>query len=401
MLREFRVDNYKSLINGVFRPQGMNLLLGKNNAGKTNLCQALRFVAGSAFWSLDKCADVIARGRFGMTNFALDKLTIDFHVSAHIPFRNEKLRFEYALTISPPRSGFVDAKVRLDREVLSVTGGVFAERTILLENDSGRIRLLDESNLVSASDSDSESRGFPGHYRETTAPTDATMLQRLYEEESNARANCFKNYLGGWSYYDLSPSSMRGTAYKPGTAILDPDGNNLASVLFMLKTSRERDYRRLLEVMRQIEPRLDLINFSVSAERSVFMLLEDSSGHALPAINASNGTLRFLAMAYVLLSQSSKEPRSPLYIIEEPENGIYVGLLKTLLDMVDQSPGHQQLVFTSHAPYFIDIFDAHLRGLFVLNHRQGHTSITQPDIDVVKKRIESFPLGEQHFREMM
>ena len=55
MLKEFRVDNFKSLINGVFRPQGMNLLLGMNNSGKTSLCQALQFVSGSAAAPLDRC----------------------------------------------------------------------------------------------------------------------------------------------------------------------------------------------------------------------------------------------------------------------------------------------------------------------------------------------------------
>ena len=85
MLKEFRVDNFKSLINGVFRPQGMNLLLGMNNSGKTSLCQALQFVSGSAAAPLDRCADAVARGRFGMTNFALDKSTIDFRVRVHVP----------------------------------------------------------------------------------------------------------------------------------------------------------------------------------------------------------------------------------------------------------------------------------------------------------------------------
>ena len=400
MLHEFRVDNFKSLINGVFRPQGTNLLLGTNNSGKTNLCQALQFVSGSAVVPLDRCADGVARGRFGMTNFALDKSTIDFYVRAHVHFREERLMFEYELTVSPPRIGFVEAAVRLDREVLSVTGGVFNERTILLENASGRIRLLDEKDLISVPGSDSALLADAGRYRETTAPTDATMLQRLYDEESNPRASCFKNYLAGWTYYDLSPASMRGSGYKPGTSVLDPDGGNLASVLFMLKTARERDYRRLLEVIRQIEPRLDLINFLGGSEKSVFMFFEDSGGHALSATNSSNGTLRFLAMAYVLLIQP-KNNLSPLCMIEEPENGIHVGLLKTLLEMVDQFSGSPQLVFTSHAPYFIDIFDEHLGGLFVLNRRQGHTSIAQPDIDAVKMRLEKFPLGEQHFREML
>ena len=98
MLIEFRVDNYKSLINGVFAPQGLNLLLGANNSGKTNLSQALQFVSGSAVVPLDQCADRAARGRFGMTNFTLDKSTIDFYVRAQVSFRDEELLFEYELT---------------------------------------------------------------------------------------------------------------------------------------------------------------------------------------------------------------------------------------------------------------------------------------------------------------
>ena len=58
MLREFRVDNFKSLINVVFQPQDANLLTGRNNSGKTNLCQALRFVSGSSALELDKVAAV-------------------------------------------------------------------------------------------------------------------------------------------------------------------------------------------------------------------------------------------------------------------------------------------------------------------------------------------------------
>ena len=158
--------------------------------------------------------------------------------------------------------------------------------------------------------------------------------------------------------------------------------------------------------MQQIEPKFDLINFRTNCwlgKRYLcgLMLFEDSDGHSLPAWNASNGTLRFLALAYVLLFQTQLIIDSrPLLMIEEPENGIYVGFLKTLLEMTDWSQG-PQIIFTSHAPYFIDLFDKYLDGIFVLNRGDQHTSITQPDIDKVKTRLEKFPLGEQHFREML
>lgn len=395
MLQEFRVDNFKSLINIVFKPQEINLLLGKNNSGKTNLCQALQFVGASSLFALDECTYRIESWRCDMTNFAFDKSTIDFYVRAEVPYEEEDLVFEYELTISLPKGGMGEVKV--DREILTVTGEKLNchrsctpfNKTILLENISGRIRLLHEKDFMDGTE----------NYVETNAPVDTTMLQRLYDPNTNPRANHFKRYLGNWMYYDLSPTAMRGSAHKPNEVILDIDGSNLASVLYWLKTSNERDYRKLLQVLKVIEPKLDLINFPVFSKDQVSMVFEDSGGHALPAWNASNGTLRFLALSYIMLFQPTMGLR-PLLVIEEPENGIYVGFLKTLLEMTDQSQG-PQIVFTSHAPYFIDLFDEYLDGIFVLDRDEQHTSITQPDIDEVKTRLERFPLGEQHFREML
>lgn len=386
MLQEFRVDNFKSLINIVFKPQEINLLLGKNNSGKTNLCQALQFVGATSLFKLDECADRVADGRFGMTNFAFDKSTIDFYIRAKMPYEKEALAFEYELTISPPKDGMEEVKV--DREILTVTGGKF-EQTILLKNISGRIQLLDEKDFMDGM----------VNYFETGASRDATMLQRLYDSENNVCVNRFKRYLSNWICYDLSATAMRGSDYKPNEVFLNSDGSNLASVLYWLKIHNERDYRKLMKVMQVIEPKFDIINFLVGSESVVVMLFEDSDGHSLPARNASNGTLRFLALTYVLLIQPTMDLR-PLIMIEEPENGIYVGFLKTLLEMTDWPQG-PQIIFTSHAPYFIDLFDKYLDGIFVLDRDEQHTSITQPDIDEVKTRLEHFPLGEQHFREML
>ena len=171
MLQEFRVDNFKSLINIVFKPQEINLLLGMNNSGKTNLCQALQFVGCSSIFPLNECAEKVAGGRFGMTNFAFDKSTIDFYLRAEVPYVEEKLMFEYELTISPPQSRMKEIKV--DQEILTVTGGKF-DKTILLENISGRIRLLDEKDFIDGME----------NYEKKSAPRDTTMLQRLYDGEN-------------------------------------------------------------------------------------------------------------------------------------------------------------------------------------------------------------------------
>ena len=404
MLREFRVDNFKSLINVVFEPQGANLLIGRNNSGKTNLCQALRFLSASSVFELDKAADRLTGTRFGMTSFALDKSTVDFYVRADLPCGGAQLTFEYELAVSPPRPGTGETVVRLDREILRVDGGAFDD-AVLLENDSGQGRLLYEN---SSSGAPPPAGRTPPHgtvlrdasrYVETAASPDATMLQRLFDIEANPTANHFKRYLTAWAYYDLAPAAMRASLHRPGDSFLQPDGGNLTSVLFWLKATNERKYRELMEVVRHVEPGFDVINFLGSAENNVLMFFENQAGHSLPVMNASSGTLRFLALAYVLLVQP-KGVLTPLYLVEEPENGLHVGVLKTLFELA-ASPAGPQLVFTSHAPYFIDLFDEHLDGIFLFDRNKGHTSVTRPDAAKVEARLEEFPLGEQHFRDML
>ncbi|MBI1928102.1 AAA family ATPase [Candidatus Poribacteria bacterium] len=387
MLQEFRVDNYKSLINVTFKPHDLNLLIGLNNSGKTNLCQALRFVANSALFSLDQCADLIAGSRIGITNYFFDKHTVDFHIKAAVPYEEENLIFEYDLTISSPITATLNATLQVESEQLVVTGEDFDD-IMLLENARGKVRLLHETDYLK------------GHnnYLETTALRDTTMLNRLYDFETNARANYFKHYLSSWQYYDLSHSALRSSGYNPTDTVLSPDGSNLAAVIYHLKTRDERRYRSFLKCIQKFDPSIDLINFFPLAN-DVFMFFEDTEGHSLPAINASTGTLRFLGLTYVLF-QPVLIPHQ-LVIVEEPENGIYVGLLKDLIEMAAQAPGSPQLIFTSHSPYFIDLFDDRLDSIFVLKRGEQHSSISQPDVEKVKARLEHYPLGEQHFREML
>jgi predicted ATPase len=392
MLEEFTVDNFKSLINVTFRPRKHSLLLGVNNAGKTNLCHAMKFLSSSASSSLDQCADLIAAWRVGIPNYYFAKPTVDFRVTASVPFEPEstgELRFQYTLTISLRSSAPSPPSLEVERESLVATGDGF-DSTLLMENTRQGVRLLHEADHLKGST----------HYADTSAPRETTMLQRLYDLKTNPRANCFKKYLQSWQYYSLSPEAMRGFQHPRFQVFLNADGGNLASVVYHLKTTDERRYRTILRQLQTIEPSIDLINFAVPSEDKVFMFLEDKIGNKLPAANASSGTLRYLALIYILVGQPAFAA-GPLVMIEEPENGIYVRFLRDLLDTLDQGPKSAQVVFTSHSPYFIDLFDTRLDGVFVMRRGDQHSTITQPDVQQVKARLEKYPLGEQHFREML
>ncbi len=45
MLRKLHVHNFKTLLDFTFEPEPISLLIGRNNVGKTSVCQALRFLS--------------------------------------------------------------------------------------------------------------------------------------------------------------------------------------------------------------------------------------------------------------------------------------------------------------------------------------------------------------------
>jgi hypothetical protein len=66
-----------------------------------------------------------------------------------------------------------------------------------------------------------------------------------------------------------------------------------------------------------------------------------------------------------------------------------------------QAPSKPQVIFTSHSPYFIDLFDTKLDSVFFLKRDRYQATIVQPDPEKVRKWLEQFPLGDQHYREML
>ena len=90
-----------------------------------------------------------------------------------------------------------------------------------------------------------------------------------------------------------------------------------------------------------------------------------------------------------------------LTIIEEPENGLYVGHLKPLFEKL-AGPGRRgQFIFTTHSPYFIDLFDSCLEGVHLVKPGVPSSEIKKLDIEKTGKLLDEMPLGEMHFREML
>jgi predicted ATPase len=396
MLKRFRVNNFRSLLNVEFRPIGVNVLVGRNNAGKTNLCSALRFLGLTASQSLEDAIRVSLGETWNIQNVYAPDQDVELEIECSLLYQGEMIDFEYSLSLvvgaKRPTSGPV---LEVSKETLKVTGGGFTHAR-LLESDNTRVTWMDNER-PEKTQTDSQA------YRTALfASFDTTALRQVHAG-ANPLISLFRAYLENWGYYAFNPYSLRSPKVVRESPVLLSDGKNMTRTYFSLHNERPRLEKKLIEIVKTLEPRLDLFTYTSPDPEAVYLFMEDQKSNRFSAQSISDGTLRFMAMAYLVLSGEDSKPDAVpgLTIIEEPENGLYVGHLKPLFERLVAPGRRDQFIFTTHSPYFIDLFDSCLEGVHVVKPGVPSSEVKKLDPEKVKKLLQEMPLGEMHFREML
>lgn len=394
MIKRFRVNNFRNLVNVEFRPVRINLIIGPNNVGKTNLSNAIRFLSATASLPLDEAAGMVLGENWNITNVYLPEKRIDLEVDMAVNESGTEYSYSYSLQVNAEREQFSGKQVlRVLQEKLFVTGGDLHQSS-LIQNNGGTAQFLDEKSLSAAALS----------YTQTQVPTEATALSKLFDPESNRHAIRFKNQLANCWYFNLNPQALRSPKVFGKAPVLNCDGTNLNKLLYSLHNENPRLERKIIEAMKLVEPKIDLFKFFNPDPEFILFLFEDKEGHPFSPQSMSDGTLRYLVLAglFVMLDEWGRiGAQAPLVIIEEPENGLYVGTLKPLMSKLDFRGGSGQCIFTSHSPYFIDLFDSNLEGVHLMKPGTLSPSVLKPDAGRLRKLLDDMPLGEMHYRELL
>lgn len=396
MLRKLRLHNFRSFLNTTLEFSSPQLIIGKNNSGKTNLCSAITCLRDLVRGDLVSAVSAVPGGTGELTNLFSKSDEVEIGATAELRIGGEPHQFDYDLRLRVPKVSDQGGAIRpiLTSERLLVSGGRF-EDAVLLENDGETATMLHEDSTE-------------GYRAETRAPVESTMLSKLFELDTNKLSIAFRAYLGSWTYYSLSPMMMR-TGWrtaKGGSLVLSPSGEDLAFVLYAIKNMSEGLYRKILEHARFLEPRLTAINFYPAPDQAPVPMIELDGSRRASWNGLSDGTLRYLAMAYIaevsaleLEEGPTRPPR--LIMIEEPENGIFPGHLRRLIELFEDRVGGGQFLFTTHSPYFINFFDARRSDVTYLVNQGDRTVVAElpppkdddPDRFLLAEELESGTLG--------
>jgi predicted ATPase len=153
-------------------------------------------------------------------------------------------------------------------------------------------------------------------------------------------------------FLDLFGDAMRRPSF-PGQRVLGDSGENLPTVVQELCRSADRK-SALVQWITELTP-LDVVDFEFNFDATgrVLMLLKDDEGGLVSAHSASDGTLRFIAMAAALMGAK----RGGVFFFEELDNGLHPSRMKLLIDLIEQEVVARgiQVVTTTHSPDLLNL----------------------------------------------
>jgi len=183
-----------------------------------------------------------------------------------------------------------------------------------------------------------------------------SKLKELYHSDKTVKY--IKNLLSTIRVFHFHDTSK--TAYihqaRPleSNSYLMTDGGNLASFLYRLKQYESRYYERIVRYIQQVAPFFDDFILEPIGSSIQLKFKEKFSDLELGSFRLSDGTIRFIALATLLLQPKRTLPR--IIIIDEPELGLHPVAIDILSEMINIASRESQIFITTQSERLINHF---------------------------------------------
>ncbi len=154
---------------------------------------------------------------------------------------------------------------------------------------------------------------------------------------------------------------------------LRADARNLAAILYLLQETKKEYYVRIVKTIRLVAPYFDNFILRPSPLNKDKIELEwQSKDYDIPfkASQMSDGMLRFISLVVLLLQPDEMQPQT--IIIDEPELGLHPYALVILSSIIKTISKSKQLVISTQSVDFLDEFS--VEDIIVVN-RENNKSV--------------------------
>ncbi len=375
MIRNVRVQNFKSLKDVSLTLGLRNVLVGPNMSGKSNLIDVFRFLTRIVLTSPASGVHVLAKALDASGGFSevtwkggdsnLISISLDGDLAVDTDTK-KRAHWKYELSILGDGRGWVT----VHEEALQVSG------------PNGTYSLIDNANG-----------------ERVLKNPDGSVVSRVLERHRSAlefeipdwQGNAIRRFFGSWRFYRLLPQLMKQINPTAAADFLIEHGDNLSSWLMMLQTRYPESFGMIKSVSKDVFPDLEDLFTWPTQQATVFVASKEKHlKRPILVWQMSDGQLAFMALLSLVFSPL--ELGHALYCVEEPENHLHPKLLETLVELLRQvqdelgNERSAQVIVTTHSPHLVDKVD--LDELIVVEKREGASVYTRPS-------------SKKHLRELL
>ncbi|GAA1347061.1 AAA family ATPase [Falsarthrobacter nasiphocae] len=346
-LMKVSLANFRSFKDSTVTLGKLNVLVGPNEAGKSNFLDAIEFLGDSARDNLSRALEKrggIERVRFRGEAEGPVKIGVTANVTAHA---SENAPDEYVLTFDALDSSAGGGLMRTESLVFKRTKG--RGRRITVEGTRGQF-------IDGAGDVQGPSFQPPMDFALREDSLALSTLQNLPDDEGGAEVIKLAEAFSTFRVFNIdvraAVQSSSISAGETGHVSLKADASNLAAVVMHILADEDLAGDFIADA-REMIPGLDDIRVAERGGAGLSAVIElEERGLATPTqlADASFGTVRILALLALLYDQDP-----PLITcIEEIDHGLHPYVFDRLVELLRLASQRTQLFVVTHSPALVN-----------------------------------------------
>jgi predicted ATPase len=314
-LEKLTIKNFKSIREQTLALGRLNVFIGGNGAGKSNLIEAFRFLR-----------EIVNQNLAGYTGIKGGADTLLYFGRKRSPAMSFRLEFGEGDTSN-------------------------AYSVELRGTDEDSLMISDETAFYH------ERKKYPGPYvKAISSFTKESKLKAVDHICAREVINDLESYRV-YHFHDTSDTAaVKGTADVEDNHVLRAQADNLAAFLYWMQQKKADHFMNIQDTLRQIAPFFEEFRLAPSKLNEGKIRLEwkeKGSDAYFNASSLSDGTLRFLCLTTLLL-----QPQLPaVVLLDEPELGLHPAAVTLLADLLSSAATRTQVIVATQSVTLVNLFE--------------------------------------------